>query len=479
MNLFNKYIVSIFFLLVGISYNYAQCYPGNIVTSTFATGGTGNYLDRIIWLTWGAQSSADTYGKTNQILNDGETSYASIPLSQNKYFCLQATIDNVTPSSSIKSYIPGNYTGDSMDNMYNIGGAGNNNQMVAGIINANSGTTVNFNVNCQAFLDGNPVRIKGLVIADAESLSSSEELKVSSDGDWRVIEVKKNLGAGTYEILKSNIAGGLQQVHLFNGNDNNTAAITVLSFNETAYDTQTNNYEINFNVEIKGAGLTAIALGLLMPELDRGDAPDTYGEALHIIDNSVFTADQVPIGTTINLNTNSYTPAVEIPATNVGYLGNVQPDPDSASLYSIDALADDNDGGNLNEEDVLPPNLKRFYYRNFNYIAGENFQVDVPYKTVDPSYLQAWINFNVNGVFEPAEGVMQTLAPGTGTTTLSWTVPNDVVIRPTYMRLRLSDNYYGMLTPETTLLKGEVEDHRMYVVKPAITNPFIPSVTQE
>ena len=74
---------------------------------------------------------------------------------------------------------------------------------------------------------------------------------------------------------------------------------------------------------------------------------------------------------------------------------------------------------------------------------------------------------------------MQALTPGTGTATLSWTVPNDVKILPTYLRLRLSDNYYGMLTPENTLLKGEVEDHRMYVVKPAMVNPFIPSVTQE
>jgi len=478
MRLFSKYIMLALLLFASFSSN-AQCYPGNIVTSTFATGGTGNYLNRIIWLTWGAQSSADTYGLTNQILNDGETSYASIQLSQNKYFCLQATIDNVSPASSIRSYIPGNYNGDSMDNLYNIGGAGNNNQMVAGIINANSGTTVNFTVNCEASLDGNPVRIKGLVIADAESLSSSEELKVSAEGDWKVIEVKKNIGAGSYEIEKNNIAGTVQEVHLFNGNDNNTAAITVLSFNETAYDTEANNYEISFNVEVKGAGLTAIALGLLMPELDRGDAPESYGEALHIIDNTEFSSDQIPLSTTVNLNTSTYTPATEIPATNISYLGSTPPDRDFNTQYSVDALGDDNDGGPTAEEDVLPANLKRFYYRNFNYVAGETFQIDVPYTTVDPSYLQAWIDFNVNGTFEAGEGVMQALTPGTGTATLSWTVPNDVKILPTYLRLRLSDNYYGMLTPENTLLKGEVEDHRMYVVKPAMVNPFIPSVTQE
>ena len=83
------------------------------------------------------------------------------------------------------------------------------------------------------------------------------------------------------------------------------------------------------------------------------------------------------------------------------------------------------------------------------------------------------------GVFEDGEGAVQALPAGIGTTTLSWVVPNDVVIRPTYMRLRLSDNYYGTLTPETTLLRGEVEDHRMYVVKPAMVNPFLPSVTKE
>ena len=176
---------------------------------------------------------------------------------------MKATIDNVSPASSIRSYIPGSANGDSMDNLYNIGHQNTDKWLL--IINANSGTTVNFTVNCEASLDGNPVKIKGLVIADAESLSSSEELKVSADGDWKVIEVKKNIGAGSYEIEKNNIAGTVQEVHLFNGNDNNTAAITVLSFNESAYDTEANNYEISFNVEVKGAGLTAIALGLLMP----------------------------------------------------------------------------------------------------------------------------------------------------------------------------------------------------------------------
>ncbi|MAN26414.1 MULTISPECIES: CshA/CshB family fibrillar adhesin-related protein [Mesonia] len=479
MNLFNKYIVGVFLFFTGYSSNYAQCYPGNIVTSTFATGGTGNYLDRIIWLTWGAQSSADIYGKEGEVLNNGETSYASIQLSQNKYFCLQATIDNINPSSSIESYIPGNFVGDSMDELYNIGGTGNNNQLVAGIINADGGDTATFTVSCQAFLDGNPIRIKGLVIADAESLASSEEIKVSSDGEWKVVEVRKNIGAGPYQINKSNIGGGLQRVRFFNGNDNNTAAITILSFNETAYDTEVNNYEINFDVEIKGAGLTAIALGLLVPELDRGDAPDTYGDVLHIIDKTTFSDDQVPVGTSVNLNADTYTPASEIPETNISYLGSVSPDKDLDEQYTIDALGDDNDGGNVNEEDALPANLKRFYYRNFNYVAGKTFEVEVPYTTIDDSYLQGWVDFNVNGVFEDGEGVVQALPAGIGTTTLSWVVPNDVVIRPTYMRLRLSDNYYGMLTPETTLLRGEVEDHRMYVVKPAMVNPFLPSVTKE
>lgn len=478
MNLFNKIYLIAILLFIPIN-SFSQCYPGNLVTSTFATGGTGNYLNRIIWLTWGAKSSTDVYGLTNQILNNGETSYASIQLSQNKYFCLQATLNNVSPASSIKSYIPGNYNGDSMDNLYNIGGVGNNNKMVAGIINAQAGTTVNFTVNCQAFLDGNPVRIKGLVIADAESLSPSETLKVSADGDWKVIEVKKNLGAGHYDLEKTTIAGGLQQVHIFNGNDDNTAAVTVLTFKDTAYDTEINNYEISFNVEVKGAGLTAIALGLLMPELDAGDAPESYGEALHIIDDTEFSSDQIPLGATVNLNTSTYTPASEVQLTNISYLGTESPDRDFVMQYSLDALGDDNDGGTLNEEDVLPAHLKRFYYRNYNYIAGETFQVDVPYTAVDTSYLQGWIDFNINGTFDIGEGVMQILAPGTGVATLSWVVPNDVIIRPTYLRLRLSDNYYGTLTPEYTLLKGEVEDHRIYVVKPAMVNPFIPSVTKE
>ncbi|WP_394907605.1 CshA/CshB family fibrillar adhesin-related protein [uncultured Mesonia sp.] len=474
----NPLIFILGFVLLTSNTISAQCYSGNLVTSTFATGGTGSYTNRIIWLTWGAKTIADTYGKSNQILGEGETSYASIPLSANKYFCLQATIENISPPASLKSYIPGNYTGDSMDDLYHIGGPGANNQMVAGLINAQSGTTVTFTVRCQASLDGNPVRIKGLVVADAESLSQTEELKASADGVWNVTELQKNIGAGPYQLEKT-MQGGLQQVRFFNGNDNNTAAISILSFNQTAYDTQANNYEVTFNVSVKGAGLTAIALGLLMPELDRGDAPASYGEALHIIDYSEFTSDQIALGTTVDLNTATYNSANEIPKTNRSFIGSVAPDPEANSQYSLDALADDNDGGIADEEDVLPPFLKRFHYINYNYKAGEIFSLQVPYTTIKDSYLQAWIDFNVNGVFEPQEGVMQSLPAGVGSTTLSWTVPPDVKILPTYMRLRLSDNYYGVLTPEATLLKGEVEDHIMYVVKPALVNPHLPTKVKD
>ncbi|MBW2962381.1 CshA/CshB family fibrillar adhesin-related protein [Mesonia aestuariivivens] len=475
----NKIYIILMLVVISCSpYMQAQCYPNQIVTSTFATGGNGLYLNKIVWLTWGANNQSHTYGLSNQTLQNGETSYASINLGGNKYFCLQATLKNITPNAPIQSYIPGNYTGDSLDDLYNIGGAGTNNQMVSGIKNENSGSTSRFSVECKAFLDGNPVRLKGLVVADAESLASSEEIKASANGEWKIVEVKKNLNAGAYRAEKTQ-NGTEQQIRFYQGNDNNTAAISILSFSENAYATEANDYAVEFNVEIKGSGLTAIALGIILPEVDGGDALEIYGNPLHIIDKTSFNDDQIALNSPKNLNTSNYQPAQEVQVTNLSHIGSEIPDTDQSTQYSIDALGDDNDGGSINEEDALPAELKRFSHENFNYKAEENFEMQVPYYALKASFLQGWIDFNLNGVFETSEGVMVEVPAGTGTATLNWVVPNDVVLAPTYVRLRLSENYYGNLTPEATLLKGEIEDHRMYVVKPVLVNPSIPSVIQE
>ncbi len=74
--------------------------------------------------------------------------------------------------------------------------------------------------------------------------------------------------------------------------------------------------------------------------------------------------------------------------------------------------------------------------------------------------LDAWIDFNVNGVFDhPAEhlwdGPSQSLSSGANN--LTFAIPDDAAIGQTYARFRLSSR--GGLLPKFYAPDGEVEDY--------------------
>lgn len=486
---------------------------GTPATATFATGGSGNYKNQILWLTWGTtqQSEVATYphGKHLVRLENGATSRASIDKGNGRYLCIEATISDiggqaVTNDSKtsgqllnqgseygivkngwvINSYAPGNFHGDVLDDMYHIGGTDKANTLVSGIRNSRVGSTVSFKLTCKATLNGAPVRLAGLVLADAESMGATGEwASVTGSGKWTVIELKKNLSKKNgYFVRKTDSSDNKQTLRIGPGNDATTGAVAAMMFNETAY--QGDEYIVSFNVEIKGGGGTAVALGLIPTSLDGGDAPESYGSPLHIIDDLHPTDDEVPTGTSVNLNTSAYKSG-SLSAPSAGYLGSTYPDGDAGPNHSRDALGDDNTGNAINEEDAWPNELRRFSYKQ-HYTIGDEIIAMVDYKP-EPGrsgFVYAWIDFDCNGKFDLDE-MVRAAAPSDGTTVqLRWHVPPKRVIGSTYVRLRY---VYDRSTPITDpaeleelahsaiITNGEVEDHRIYILSPTITNPALPS----
>lgn len=455
-----------------------QCYPGNLVTATYATGGSSDYLDDVLWLTWGAQSASDTYGQNGIQLTNGETSYASIDLGGGRYLCVEASIQNIT--APIASYVAGGWSGDALDEMYNIGGTGGSNQLVNGIANLNSGENPTFTIFCKASLDGTPIKITGLVVGDAEDIDSGEYIECSADGEWQIIDFFKNIGGPRYTAEKTNASG--QQTIRYEEEDtadgDMTAAVAFLSFDDTAYDTEANDYEVSFDVDFIGSGTTAIALGLILPYTDLGDAPISYGAPAHLNLNLDFDPDDnITAGSgPTDLNTTSYLPAKVVTPLN-GFLGTEGPDSDSSPHNGVNADGDDI-AGQLNEEDALPTQFQSIYYTDF--MVGDVISITIPYTTSGTdAFISGWIDFNLDGVFETSER-QSAPAPTTQTSvTLTWNVPVGTTTRSTYMRLRYGENQTDILDPESVTIKGEVEDFRIQIIRPAVTNPMIFSKTNK
>lgn len=175
------------------------------------------------------------------------------------------------------------------------------------------------------------------------------------------------------------------------------------------------------------------------PLVDRGDAPASYGDPLHII------SDAGVSGT---------------------FLGSVPPDPEPAPQSDAGATGDDLDG-NDDEDGVVLPQL----------FAGGTTEITVTVSEVTGSagaltggvaYLSAWIDFDGNGVFDPADRVAADLRDGEagdkdgvfdGEISFDVAVPADATQLPTYARFRFSTTE-GLVT---VAVDGEVEDYRLTI----------------
>ncbi len=166
---------------------------------------------------------------------------------------------------------------------------------------------------------------------------------------------------------------------------------------------------------------------------DFGDAPATYGNASHTIISGI-------------------------------YLGNNPPDAETASKYSYNARADNNDDGAPSQpvSDYIPlfPVLQM---TDTSYSAG--FKVTNTTGTAGKLY--GWIDFDQSGTFESSEAAVVNVPTGSNkaTVSLNWTnIPANIKLGTTIIRLRLTtDSSVTTSTPTGNASNGEVEDYPIAV----------------
>lgn len=474
---------------------YAQsCYPNKIVTAAYATGGSSEYKNNVLWMTWGSSNStSDPYGKHGQDLSIGSVSYASIHLGGTDYLCIEAVITNIE-GESILSYAPGNYTDDRLDDLYNIGGVGSANKLINGIRNKNSGTYSKITLKCKATISGEPVRLAGMVIADGESLAGTmsasgeptgEYIYATAKGQWNLVNVdrsSKKTDAAYY--IRKEYNGNDHTIKFLGGGDNRVSVSAFLKFNGDAYANASNGYAVEFSTELKGGGLTALAIGLLTPQMDLGDAPASYGNPRHLLQNLTFITDGIQevsstansnmkTNASININSDAYIPG-KLVSTQGSYLGSIAPDSESGNLASKNADGDDKNN-TINDEDAWPTTKKRI--SAVSYKGGGKIEVNIPYKDGKVGdKISGWIDFNLNGTFDESERKSAIInTSGDGSINLIWSIPNTIKIRNTYVRLRYFDKAEDEKSPTSSVNYGEVEDHLIYILRPTRTNPALPS----
>ncbi|SEI83170.1 CshA/CshB family fibrillar adhesin-related protein [Demequina mangrovi] len=403
----------------------------------YAEGGDGLYPGYIDWFEWGSDGENIPNGTER-------TNTRNVGLQELTTTC---TITGL--NGQVEAYRPGNYRGDALDNLYNIGGIDGANELVSGVANTISAATVSFDFDCEVTLDGTRVDVMGLVVADAESNNSRqgeyvEATPVENDAVWRVVDRMRACDTSTIATLTGDTlrleSDGTQCSEV-----NNTYGPIAVGFMEGA---------TGAHVEMHGGGVSAVALGVVF-EADFGDAPLSYGSAGSLL-QSTWSGGTVGQGAT-NVSDDSF-----VMGTPGGYepiLGSTV-DSDAVYIGSQGADFDDTTGNPANDEDgISPPGVLDTDY-------GETYSLDVA--CVGTGWVSGWVDWNFNGTFDDSERAGAVQCAG-GTVNLTWTVPDDAVqtvVDPTYMRLRVAAGQSGSENPNNITSRGEVEDYPIYVDLP-------------
>ncbi|MEE9332505.1 MAG: GEVED domain-containing protein [Granulosicoccaceae bacterium] len=169
--------------------------------------------------------------------------------------------------------------------------------------------------------------------------------------------------------------------------------------------------------------------------LDFGDAPDSYGSAYHRM------------------------PATQSPPF---YLGQTPPDNEPYSLNNSiggsNGVGDDNTGS-LDEDAVSS-------LQSIN-VGASDYTLSVQCSA--GAYVSAWIDANVNGVFDAGErNANHPLACSSSASTLVWSGIGLNQAGTSMVRIRTSSNVASISTPIGLAPDGEVEDHAVNIVEPVV-----------
>nr|WP_249041077.1 CshA/CshB family fibrillar adhesin-related protein [Lysobacter maris] len=436
----------------------------------YATGGTGAYRQSIVWFRWG--------NHLQNIPNSGGLTVTnSTPVGSDflRVTCTMSSIAGNGPNPDAIAIRPGSWMGDIFDDLYNIGGTGDANQLVVGVANRTFGTvsaggptsTVSANIACSATFGPNnsaadPIwPINGLVFADAEQSSGDQGEFVgasSPSGTWRLIERASTCGqhgARTRYTVASN-----QLLLLGSNSPLCSAGPAGIAFIDGSSQ---------FNFSLAGAGRSSIALGVMVFVADQGDAPASYGNAVHL-PQFIFTGGQPPAGT-VGL----YSFPLATLSTPVLRLG-AAVDVEQIDLSNAAASGDDSDG--VDDEDAVAAVAPIALVPAANYTLGG-------VQCAGVGFVYGYIDFNRDGDFtDPRERSAMANCPGSGPISLAWTMPGPAGLVPgaSYMRLRIGAVDAQVNVPTGNAFSGEVEDHPITLTMAtdlAITKTNTPGVNGE
>ncbi|WP_309104193.1 CshA/CshB family fibrillar adhesin-related protein, partial [Microbacterium sp.] len=392
-----------------------------ILPMRFATGGAGQYQGAIDWFEWGTQgqvlpASGMTRTETREV--PGGT--------------LATTCTVGAPAGGqVVVQRPGTFTGDGLDDLYNIGGTGANNQLAIGL--GNFGTAdVSFSFNCSVTLNGTAVPLAGLVMADAEaSLQPTEWLQatIPAGANWRMIDRFRSS-----ECTENGSVIRTGQTLRFAGVPTGcTTFPTGVAFMEGASSA---NVALHSGTA-PNIGRTAVALGVVLFS-DFGDAPASYGDAGSLYSPN-FAGPAVPQGSSA-----LFGPALSTAGQPAVRLG-AAVTPEQGSQPSSAASSDGADDGVRFNTDVSVPGRNETVWVNAS-AAG---------------FLNAWIDFNSNGTFDQGERIADDTPVVAGANQITYVVPegDEFVPGTSFARFRISAGAGQVTGPTGVVTNGEVEDY--------------------
>ena len=185
--------------------------------------------------------------------------------------------------------------------------------------------------------------------------------------------------------------------------------------------------------------------------IDEGDAPESYGKAMH----TIATVDGVT-GAKVSQP----------------YLGNVSPDMDENTV--LDWFGDDNSTtADEGVDQLLPDDLKGTTNEmiKMDRTRPGNYKLSIEAHTdgASEAYIYGWIDFNQNGTFDEDE--RSNLARITNDGTVELTFANsktyiDPSVKELGARVRIAKKANEIESPTGMALSGEVEDFRTQITHP-------------
>lgn len=437
-----------------------------------ATSGTGQYKDDIWWLNFAGIT-----------LNTGNSLTQTYSVEGGAY-SLVVTIDNITFSGTLLSgqpmsnqrlvgYVSGTWNGDGLRFLYNNGSPNTFCNALRALIPGNGTSTpayCNFRVRAYAYTNPGNIPIDvGLVFANAEDDAVGEYSRATTNGSsWQLLETRFAGNTGLQSLIRS---GSGQTMHtecgsgVVAGNGN-----VAMAYTKKLLTTAIN--PLNVDLTVCGIGRTAVAVGFFLTGKDRGDAPDSYGDAKNRFFSTAMGGNPGADGT-YYITTAGTLGAPDSsrvhPVGWVGYgmvprLGDAPGDTDPfTSIPGVSADADNLTG--INDEDAMAA------LAPVSVGSGlANYSITVP-ATRDPgktTYVKAWMDLNRNGIFDVSEAQATTLVSDANVN-FTWALPSGFTDNSgeTYIRVRIHTDPVGLALGayDETFGGGETEDHILAIVQ--------------